>query len=265
MYRYIKSAQATASLAKKLSAGWRESVKEDKQWKEVTLNKYKDINYEINSISDICNSKVEEFLTNQIERKVSNRVSPGFVFVPWGYGYKGNFRLVFEGGYVDVVYNVGSSVLTVHDEYPESSDAVDMCERFVNELSGSNELNALSNFLMPYIDKYLDLNGQLKPLSKLTYQDNPSFKFFTENIVGSGLLIPNGDTTFPVPNYYRPIRVTKTGLIRCEGLSYIPSEGGFTYFVESNKTYPVLLRYAGRHCDLFTERQVINIEKSYTS
>lgn len=265
MYRYIRSAQATASQAKKLSAGWRQSVKEDRQWQEYIRNKYNHLSGEMDHIDDTCNNKVEEFLTNQIERGiVNNQLSLRYVSIPRQGGYKCLLSLGYEGGYIRVVYDVGSSVLSVSDTYSVPEDIIDVCEKFVNDLSGSNELNTLSNFLMPYIDKYQNLNSQLESLHAFTDQDYPSFKYFTENIVGSGLLIPNGDPTFPVPNYYRPIRVTKTGLIRCKGLSYIPSEGGFTYFVESNKTYPVLLRYAGRHCDLFTERQVINMEKSYT-
>lgn len=263
MYRYIRSAQATASQAKKLSAGWRESVKEDRRWKEDILNTKNYLSDEKDRIYDTCKSKVEEFLTDQIERRrVNNRLSLSYVFIPREDGYKGGFDLKYEHEYINVEYDVGSSTLSVSDTYSASEDFIDVCEKFVNELSGSTELNTLSDFLIPYIDKYQNLNSQLRSFGELTYQDYPSFKFFTENIVGSGLLIPNGDPTFPVPNYYRPIRVTKTGLIRCEGLSYIPSEGGFVYFVESNKTYPVLLRYAGRYCDLFTERQVINMEKS---
>ena len=214
MYRYIKSAQATASLAKKLSAGWKQAYKKDvdnNRHQETLLTKYYNLE---NKFTDELQTLLNRYVTSEIAtmqvRRADVDISKSEVEVYIHYKVPGSDRKY------SVTYFMSSNNF--------STTGYDL--RRLVETALPVELESVLTHLTktPYLknlcDKYTeDLIESYNSWAQAfdTSHGLASYEFFVENIVGSGLFIPQPRSH----TYYKPLRVAKSEhIIICEKCYY---------------------------------------------
>lgn len=249
MYRYIRSAQATASQAKKLSTGWRQAYVQDVKnyrYQKTLLTKHHDVEHEFSN-------ELQTLLNKYVDSKIAT-TKVYFIDVS-----KSQVR-------VSIYYKVAGSNEEYHIDYymPSNNFDVDTDPSLENTVEVETVLKDLTKtpYLKNLCDKYTeDLIESYNSWQQAFLKSDHlvSFEFFAENIVGSGLFIPQSGN---VGMYYKPLRVGKDGYtIICQKCYY---KNGELVAKQVNKGYDTLEDYASNTFTLLTERQVINREKSYT-
>lgn len=250
MYRYINSTQATASLAKKLSAGWKQAYKKD-----VDNNRHH--RRQLRSLSELEQELKDEFqqlldevvdpniATTQVFH-IGTLISPVSIGVYFKYK-DGRKWYTFDWELADNTFRFSeydSAGMKTDPRYREF-------EQILTDLTKNKKMKDIQE---KYGEDILEAD---KAWGDAFFASNNShsYKFFMENVVGSGLFIPKPRTGL----YYKPLRVSKDPhTIICEECYYV--NGGLTS-KQVNKGYDTLIDYVAPTFTLLTERQVINLEK----
>ena len=255
MYRYIKSAQATASLAKKLSAGWRQAYTEDvktNRYQETLWTKHHDLkNKFVYELQTLLNKYVTSEIATMQVRQVNADIYTSEVKVDIHYKVSGSDRkysvtyFMPSNNFSTTSYDLGRLVETA------------LPVELENVLTHLTKTPYLKNLCDEYTEDLVESYNSWAEVFDKSY-GLASYEFFVENIVGSGLFIPQPGRHV----YYKPLRVAKSDhIIICEKCYY---DNGSLVAKKVNKEYDTLVNYVSPAFTLLTERQVVNLEKSYT-
>lgn len=252
MYRYINSTQATASLAKKLSAGWKQAYKKDvdnKRYQETLLTKFYNLEHKFtDELQTLLNRYVDSEIATMQVRRANVDIHKSEVKVYIHYKVSGSDRTY------SVTYSMPSNNFstTSYDlgRLVETALPVEL----ENVLTHLTKTSYLKNLCDKYTEDLVESYKSWAQVFDRSY-DSVSYEFFVENIAGSGLFIPQPGRHV----YYKPLRVAKSEhIIICEKCYY---DNGSLVAKKVNKEYDTLVNYVSPTFTLLTERQVINLEK----
>ena len=252
MYRYIKSAQATASLAKKLSAGWKQAYTQDVKnyrYEDSLLRKLHELEHKfedefkqlLDEVIDPNIATTRILMTEQHKSEVSVRVL---------------FRYKHENSEYSFDWHMPNNTFDFKDYFNRDVKNNPLYKELEQALMGLTRDKRMKNIQEKYTEDLLEAHEVWQ--EAFTISNNLlSYEFFVENIIGSELFIPQSEGV-----YYGPLKVAKREhTIICEKCYY---DNGGLVAKKVNKGYDTLVKYASDTFTLLTERQVLNIEKSYT-
>lgn len=250
MYRYINSTQVTASQAKKLSAGWKQAYKKDVDNRRSHRN-------HIRSLSELEHELQDEF-QQLLDEVVDPDIATTQVFMIFErdpvvricvyFKYKdGNKWYTFDWYMPDNTFKLSEYDSAGMKENP-------LYREFEQILTDLTKNKKMKNIQEKYTEDILEAYKAWDEVF-WAYNNSHSYKFFMENVVGSGLFIPEPRTGV----YYKPLRVSKSPYtIICHQCYY---KGDSLVAKQVNRGWNPLEGYAAPMFTLLTERQVINLEK----
>lgn len=250
MYRYINSAQVTASQAKKLSVGWRQAYAKDVnnyRYEEGLLRKLHELEHKfedefkqlLDEVIDPHIATTRILMTDQEDSKVSVRVL---------------FKYNHEKKEYSFDWHMPDNTFNVNDYFNRGVKNNPLYKELEQALMGLTHDRRMRSIQERYMEDLLEAYEVWKEAFHIS-NNLLSYEFFTENIIGSGLFIPQPG----IRMYYKPLRVAKREhIIICEKCYY---DNGELVAKQVNKGYDTLVDYVSPTFTLLTERQVINLEK----
>lgn len=250
MYRYIRSAQATASQAKKLSTGWRQAYAKD-------VNNYR---YQKNLLRKLheLEHKFEDEFKQLLDEAVDPSIATTRILMTDQHNSEVSVHVLFKYNHENKEYSFNwhmpNNTFDFERYFNRGVKDSPLYKELEQALIGLTHDKRMKNIQERYMEDLLKAYEVWQEAFKVS--DNlSSYEFFKENIIGSGLFIPQPGSRM----YYKPLRVAKSEhIIICEKCYY---DNGSLVSKQVNKEYDTLVDYVSPTFTLLTERQVVNLEK----